>query len=99
MAALKNIASALVEVSEATKTAVSNVFSFSSDVASAKAFLDTISPRNCIYGTVSEAVAAFVIDISGSMDQTFMANGASISRLTYVKAQLTATLAQQLKPY
>jgi len=93
MTALKNIGSALADVSEATKTSISNAFTFSSDISAAKAFLDTISPRNCIYGTVSEAVAAFVIDVSGSMDQTFLANGAAITRLSYVKSQLTKTLA------
>lgn len=99
MSSLQLIAITLNDVSDASKTTIINTFTFSSDQASAKTILDAVAPRNCIYGTISETVAAFVIDVSGSMDYTFNAGGSTISRLSYVKAQLTKTIQDQLKPY
>ncbi|KAL4480291.1 hypothetical protein ABPG74_020807 [Tetrahymena malaccensis] len=99
MGALKLIANTLSDVSDASKKVIVDQFTFSSDKSDAQAILNAISARNCIYGTITEKVAAFVIDISGSMDYTFKANGETISRLAFVKSQLTKTLAEQLKPY
>lgn len=99
MSALKLIANTLSDVSDASKQVIINTFTFSSDKNDATEVLNGISARNCIYGTITEKVAAFVIDVSLSMDYTFKANGETISRLQFVKAQLTKTLAEQLKPY
>lgn len=99
MDALKLIANTLNDVSDASKNIIINSFTFSSDKEEAAKVLSGVSARNCIYGTITEKVAAFIIDISGSMDYTFKANGETISRLKFVKAQLTKTLADQLKPY
>ncbi|KAL4480290.1 hypothetical protein ABPG74_020806 [Tetrahymena malaccensis] len=99
MGALKLIANTLSDLTDASKKVIISKFTFSSDQSDATAILNAVSPRNCIYGTITEKVAAFIIDVSGSMDYTFKANGETISRLSYVKQQITKTITDQLKPY
>ncbi|KAL4506047.1 hypothetical protein ABPG72_013808 [Tetrahymena utriculariae] len=99
LTALNLIANTLSDVSDASKKLIVDCFTFDSNKSDALKILNAISPRNCIYGTITEKVAAFVIDISGSMEYTFKANGETISRLAFVKSQLTKTIAEQLKSY
>ncbi|KAL4506043.1 hypothetical protein ABPG72_013804 [Tetrahymena utriculariae] len=99
MGALKLVANTLTDISDKSKNLIANQFTFSSDKNEALAILNDISPRNCIYGTVTAKIAIFVIDISGSMDYKFKVNGESISRLQFVQAQLTKTITEQLKKY
>lgn len=54
----------------------------SSDKQEARNILKNVVSRDCIFGTVTENVATFVIDISGSMDYTFKTNdGINMTRL------------------
>ncbi|EAR93541.2 Von willebrand factor type A (vWA) domain was originally protein (macronuclear) [Tetrahymena thermophila SB210] len=99
MGALKLIANTLTDISDQSKNLIANQFTFSSDKNEALMILNGISPRNCIYGTITAKVAVFVIDTSGSMDFKFKVNGESISRIQFVKAQLTKTINEQLKKY
>lgn len=57
----------------------------SSDKKKAREILDKVVERNCLFGSVDEKVAVFVIDISGSMDYTFKTELGTTSRLNYVK--------------
>lgn len=66
------IADTLNDTSDAMKNyIVNNAFTFSSDKLVAQQILQNAKQRNCIYGTITENVAIFVIDASGSMWYTF----------------------------
>lgn len=41
--------------------------------------------RGCVFGTVTDKSATFVIDISGSMSTSFNLDGKVYNRLSYVK--------------
>lgn len=73
-------------------------FTFSKDKLKAYEILKDIKPRSTIYGLVKENPAMFVIDVSGSMDAKFSADGKTFSRLEFVASELQKVLTQQLTP-
>jgi hypothetical protein len=78
---------------------VVNEFSFSSDKEKARQMLSDVRNRNCIFGTIKEKVAIFIIDQSGSMEAAFTFNGKRYTRLSLVKEELSKTIKEQLRPY
>lgn len=54
----------------------------SSDKAKATEILKNIASRDCVFGTITEKVATFIIDISPSMEYTFTTDdGTKMTRL------------------
>lgn len=88
MEVLGVIADTLVDKSDSViSNIVENGFDFANDKAEAKSILVNAKTRNCLYGTISEKVAIFIVDVSGSMGTTFSApDGKKYTRLEYVKA-------------
>lgn len=83
---LRLLAIDILDLTEENKERIIKIFSFSSDKKTARAILDGIPPRNPLFGNVTENVATFVIDISGSMDYTFKTDeGKTMTRLNFVK--------------
>lgn len=67
----------------------------SSDKAKAKKILDNGRLRNCIFGTVDENVATFIIDVSPSMEAIFVSSdGKTYNRLEFVKKQIKETISK-----
>lgn len=72
MTVLKVVAPLLNDATDDNKEFIVNkCFSFSSDKTDARNILKDIASRDCIFGTVTEKVATFIIDVSGSMDYNF----------------------------
>jgi len=79
---------------------VQKAFTFSSDRNEARKILNDTVSRNCVFGTVEDKVAIFLIDLSGSMDTDFVTPaGKKYTRLEFVKEQLSLVIEEQLKPY
>jgi Mg-chelatase subunit ChlD len=98
---LQTVATTLLDATDLHKQKIIDNFSMSSDKARAKEILANIVSRNCVFGTVTEAVAIFLIDLSGSMDTKFIdpTTGNTSTRLQFVSAQLSKVIAEQLKSY
>lgn len=77
----------LIDADEENKEKIIAEYTFTKDKEKAREILERARKRNFIYGTVTERVATFLIDVSGSMGQKFKGeNGVTYTRLEYVKA-------------
>jgi len=67
------------------------------DADEVTAVLDKCVPRSCIFGPVPEERVLFLIDVSGSMDDKFVHDKKTFTRLEYVRSDLDKVIRKQLK--
>lgn len=73
-------------------------FSMSGDKDKARKILDGLVSRSCVFGSVVEPRVQFIIDVSGSMAETFTSGNKTVTRLSYVMNEIVTVLTKQLVP-
>eukprot|EP01086_Lenisia_limosa_P008255 TRINITY_DN2926_c0_g1_i1.p1 TRINITY_DN2926_c0_g1~~TRINITY_DN2926_c0_g1_i1.p1 ORF type:complete len:348 (+),score=100.92 TRINITY_DN2926_c0_g1_i1:118-1044(+) len=77
--------------------ALVDYFGMSSDQAKAREIIEKAKGRTCSFGTITDPRVVFMIDVSASMEATWVGkDGKKYTRLSFVQMELESVLSHQL---